>query len=249
MATPEHLVVNHVAVCIPELDPVAMDLFMQELGLRQYDITPENTPQYCYEFRNFQRWYTANDGSADIHIVERPGADLVPETIRRAETVTHWGWGHICIICKTEEQYDTLVHTDWCTRNAGLGRAWLVGPGGVRVELRHPHAENDPEEVRELQEREGLAPAGDAARHRAVLEECLAIVEERDATYGNHWSKYGSKGCTYNARRKVERGWEHLWKSGDEPMDVDDLLDAINYLTRAVIEERDGNRNGKGTWW
>jgi hypothetical protein len=98
---------------------------------------------------------------------------------------------------------------------------------------------------------------GDREKHTVeigyILDEALAIYEERSKLYGDQWRKYGWRGCLYNARRKVERAWEHLWnRETERPTvhdDVDDLLDTINYCAMAIKSVREGNRDGKGGWW
>lgn len=92
---------------------------------------------------------------------------------------------------------------------------------------------------------------------RAILNEAADIYDARHPHYGDQWRKYGWRGALYSARRKVERAWAQLWDAPAEPVDhmsegvnsTDDVLDAIVYLAMAVLEARQGNRDGHGEWW
>lgn len=101
-----------------------------------------------------------------------------------------------------------------------------------------------------------------------VLDQAMAIYNQRDGSYGNQWKKYGWRGALFNARRKVERAWAIWWDAVVDTaeisvwqekkpvrrvavgeLDVDDLLDTIMYCAMAVLEIRGGNRDGEGGWW
>ncbi len=94
-------------------------------------------------------------------------------------------------------------------------------------------------------------------RIRAILNEAADIYDDRHPHYGDQWRKYGWRGALYSARRKVERAWAQLWDAPAEPVEdeeqgtngTDDVLDAIVYLAMAVLEAREGNRDGTGEWW
>ncbi len=91
---------------------------------------------------------------------------------------------------------------------------------------------------------------------RKVLDQAGDIYELRHPNYGDQWKKYGWRGALYNARRKVERAWAQLWNAAEPSPEykedmpgVDDLLDTINYCAMAILEVRNGNRDGTGKWW
>lgn len=109
----------------------------------------------------------------------------------------------------------------------------------------------------------------DVDRLEQVLARAAAIYAERERAYGGQWKKYGWRGAIYNARRKVERAFTTLWNAEPraevtfhpdetttqkpgvfaDPIDVDDLLDTINYCAMAIMQVEDGNRDGAGSWW
>lgn len=93
------------------------------------------------------------------------------------------------------------------------------------------------------------------AEHQDVLDEALAIYKERNARYGDAWRRSGWRGTLTDLRRKIERAWSFLWHAdpeqvdGPDDIDVDDLMDIINYAVFSIRAIREGNRDGHGGWW
>jgi hypothetical protein len=86
--------------------------------------------------------------------------------------------------------------------------------------------------------------------HGAVLLEALRVFQERNAVYKDNWKVSGWRGNLFKLRLKVERAWAVLWDAPPYPisdLDVDDLLDVINYAACTIRCIRDGNRGG--SWW
>jgi hypothetical protein len=98
--------------------------------------------------------------------------------------------------------------------------------------------------------------------------EALAVYKERNARYGDAWRRSGWRGTLTDLRRKIERAWSFLWSAEPrdvvevqawqdadpkpidaDPVDVDDLIDIINYAVFSIRAVREGNRDGYGGWW
>lgn len=80
-----------------------------------------------------------------------------------------------------------------------------------------------------------------------VLEEALAVHEQRQEAYRDNWRRQGWRGSLFKLRLKVERAWDVWWGAEPQPEpDVDDLLDVINYAAMTVVAIREGDRDG--TW-
>lgn len=111
--------IDHVAYTVEDaLDP-ELDSFFLLLGF-----TPMLIDDEPFEKLIPQRWYT-NSGECDVHIVQRENMD--------------WGWQHLCVNSMTEVQFSACLNSEWCVRaRPGSPRIWLVGPGGIRVEVRRP---------------------------------------------------------------------------------------------------------------
>lgn len=114
--------IDHVAYTVDLLEPEHMDAFMAVLGFVPFAI-PDDWPQAAYEGQFNQRWY-CDGGECDVHIVENSAMQ------------DKWRWGHICVQLQGQEQYDAARHSSYCARDNGTGRAWLTGPGEIRVEVR-----------------------------------------------------------------------------------------------------------------
>lgn len=86
-----------------------------------------------------------------------------------------------------------------------------------------------------------------------VLTRAMEIYEERNIKYEDAWKQSGWRGALFDARKKVERAWTHLFYADSvptgDPHDVDDLIDTINYCAFAIRAIEDGNRDGQGGWW
>jgi hypothetical protein len=110
--------------------------------------------------------------------------------------------------------------------------------------------------------------AESAKAQEAVLMEALAVYKERNARYGDAWRRSGWRGTLTDLRRKIERAWSFLWSAEPrdvvevqawqdadpkpidaDPVDVDDLIDIINYAVFSIRAVREGNRDGYGGWW
>lgn len=108
-----------------------------------------------------------------------------------------------------------------------------------------------------------------AQEQYAVLEEALDIYLERHRARGDLWVRYGWRGALHEARVACERAWRR-WFSAEpvvvverrelpidqrEPvshavdLEVDELLDTINYAAMAIRAIRAGNRDGTAGWW
>lgn len=88
--------------------------------------------------------------------------------------------------------------------------------------------------------------------HAAVLHEALAIWKQRQAKYQDNWRHQGMRGNLFKLRWKVERAWMSLWHlplhNVEGTIDVDDLLDSINYAVCAIRLARERNRDGDWFW-
>jgi hypothetical protein len=207
-----------------------------------------------------------------IHLVEEQ------PTASDEINIVDLGLGHFCAII-SRGAYSRALESEWREDIGSLsGRAWMKGPGGIRVEIRpnplgrgEHHADlpgSIPIPVLIAQARthriddmdlSKLSAAGDLPTEdqlRIVFERCLAIFRERNRQHKDSWKREGWRGCLFNLRRKVERGWDHLWSLDPRDLDtdtlhrdVDDLLDSINYGALAVIATEEGNRDGQGGWW
>lgn len=84
--------------------------------------------------------------------------------------------------------------------------------------------------------------------HSEVLDEALRIYVERSQSYGQVWTHYGARANLLNAARKIDRLMESWWRGEGIPAlhkdNLDDAIDAINYLTFFIRCARDGNLTG-----
>ena len=82
-----------------------------------------------------------------------------------------------------------------------------------------------------------------------VLQEAYEIYIERAGKYDDDrtpsWQAFGWRGSVLMVLHKTARIKQLFWKreTSTSP-DVDDLLDAINYLAFSIINLRDGNEYG-----
>ncbi len=100
---------------VPELDK-----FFALLGFTPVTVQDDLVDVHAYEQAQEQRWYT-DGGECDVHIV--------------CKESLYWGWQHFCVKVERPvfEQCRDSIYLD---RDSGSGRIWLVGPGGIRVEVR-----------------------------------------------------------------------------------------------------------------
>jgi hypothetical protein len=234
--------VDHVTYEIPlgHLNDPHWDEFFGYLGMTEVE------PDPVIEKNWRVRWWTDSHGTL-VHIVE---GDLMGFSACR-------GLGHFCIEVD-ENIYQLLKDSEWREQiGSGEQRIWLGGPSGIRVELRphsSPHASHEESDTpREPSTALYARSSGEdpgLADQEAVMIEALNIYRERNRKYKDNWRRYGWRGCLYDLRRKVERAWDLLWNAEDtEQLDVDDLLDVINYAAITVRAVRELNRDGTGRWW
>lgn len=88
-----------------------------------------------------------------------------------------------------------------------------------------------------------------AVEHAQTLEEAAKVMLGRTASYGLVWRQYGALSNLLNAARKIERLMEAWWHgNGEAPAlhkdNLDDAIDAINYLAFFIQCARAGNLTG-----
>lgn len=85
-------------------------------------------------------------------------------------------------------------------------------------------------------------------QHLRPLVEAAETYRERSQSYGQIWSNYGARANLLNAARKIDRLMESWWKGEGIPAlhkdNLDDAIDALNYLTFFIRCARDGNLTG-----
>lgn len=92
--------------------------------------------------------------------------------------------------------------------------------------------------------------AEEAVQHMLVLVEAWRVYMDRDKRYKKGWRDRGWKGNVCDVLRKAVRirsmFWEDNYDVPDnaEEIDVDDLVDQINYSVFSVRNLRDGRRWG-----
>lgn len=87
--------------------------------------------------------------------------------------------------------------------------------------------------------------------HAQTLDEAASVMLGRTASYGLVWRRYGALSNLLNAARKVERLMESWWHGEGVPAlhkdNLDDAVDAINYLAFFIQCARAGNLTGDET--
>ena len=87
------------------------------------------------------------------------------------------------------------------------------------------------------------------ARHAQTLAEALGVMVGRTGSYGLAWRRYGALSNLLNAARKVERLMEAWWDGNGIPAlhkdNLDDAIDALNYLAFFIQCAEDGNLTGE----
>jgi hypothetical protein len=100
-----------------------LDEFMEALGF--YEIETTYTDDWpC-------RWFSDKDSDFQVHITGNELLNDAPD----------WGLAHLCVLVH-QATFDTFKDSVWCVRanpDSRLGRIWVVGPGGIRVELQVEH--------------------------------------------------------------------------------------------------------------
>lgn len=101
-----------------------------------------------------------------------------------------------------------------------------------------------------------IDPEGESVHEQLmVLLNALKINAERQTKYGDNWKRKGWRGALFGARLALERSWDYLWDADPQgfakqerpPIDVDDLLDTINYAAMVIRGINENNRDGE--WW
>lgn len=253
------MIIDHVTYEVPEDSlfnkddgsrrSVFTEFFVDLLGMKEID------PDEGIEGKGWVvRWFE-DDRGFKVHLVE-PKLQLSEAEI---------GLGHFCAVID-RGAYSRALEGAWREDVGSLkGRAWLQGPGGVRVEIRpkpllvdNPHLDISRAAAHRIDDLDPskLVDPGcllTEDQMRVVFERCLRIFDERNKQHNDSWKREGWRGCLFNLRRKVERAWDYLWDYDlaevPDPPDVDDLLDSINYAALAVLAVEEGNRDGKGGWW
>jgi hypothetical protein len=226
--------IDHVTYEVPVghlVDP-SLDEFFKLLEMEE--IKPDHVIEKGWNVR----WFRDQDGF-QIHLVQAlsgTAGQHTPVDLRL---------GHFCAVL-SRSAYQAATESIYVERNAKHSpRAWLRHAGtGIRVEIRPKELAVD-----------SVSDADVNLRLEAVFTRCLAIFRERNKQHKDSWRREGWRGCLFNLRRKVERAWDYLWgfdpylREGLPEIDVDDLLDSINYAALAIIAVEEGNRDGKGGWW
>ena len=101
----------------------------------------------------------------------------------------------------------------------------------------------------ELLEACGIEYNEEVVEQIAVFLTALKLYEERNRTYRNIWETYGALNNLLRAATKVDRSMEIWWHSRDpNPLlhkdNLDDAIDAINYLVFFIRCVRSGNITG-----
>jgi hypothetical protein len=100
----------------------------------------------------------------------------------------------------------------------------------------------------EFLEQYGIPMTEDNVDHLDVLMEAMSLYNERTASYGQIWKQYGATGNLLHAALKTDRMMELWWHGGPKPAlhkdNLDDAIDALNYLTFFIRNARDANLTG-----
>lgn len=86
--------------------------------------------------------------------------------------------------------------------------------------------------------------------HFEFLMKCLKLHNDRTRAYGTVWKRYGALSNLLSAARKVDRLMESWWRRGEghapalHKDNMDDALDAVNYLVFMMRNARAGNVTG-----
>jgi hypothetical protein len=236
---------DHVTYQVPagHLVDASLDEFFKLLEMQE--IKPDDEVEKDWNVR----WFQDKDGF-QIHLVD---------AAEDAAGFVDLKLGHFCAIL-SREGYAAATSSIYLERNSRQSpRAWLRHAGtGLRVEIRpksltmvdNPHIDASAINWGKLQ---SLDPPSED-RIKAVLLEAHEIYVRRNAQHKDSWRREGLRGALFNLRRKVERAWDYLFNADfdfteSRDYDEDDLLDVINYAAIAVLAKREGNRDGKGTWW
>lgn len=108
--------ITHVTYQIPReaYGSPDLDTFMNMLGLEEVPTTYEDDWD-C-------RWFRDQDTAMEVHLTAAPVG-------------VEQGLGHLCVVIP-RGRYTALKNSQWCVRaREGGWRAWLLGPGGLRVEV------------------------------------------------------------------------------------------------------------------
>lgn len=112
--------ITHVTFQIPReaYEDPQLDTFMSLLNMHEIPTT--------YEDNWDCRWFMDNDSPFEVHLTAAPlGVEQ--------------GLGHLCVVVD-EVRYQLLKDSEWCVRaRVGGWRSWLLGPGGLRVEVQSNH--------------------------------------------------------------------------------------------------------------
>jgi hypothetical protein len=97
----------------------------------------------------------------------------------------------------------------------------------------------------------GVEPTTEVQDQLLVFLTALKIFDERDKVYGDTWTTYGGLNNLLRAATKVDRSMEVWWHdsshNGNPLMhkdNLDDAIDAINYLAFFIRCVRSGNITG-----
>jgi hypothetical protein len=109
-------VITHVTFQIPReaYESPELDEFMNVLGLEEIPTTYQDAWD-C-------RWFMDVETTMEVHLTAAPMG-------------VEQGLGHLCVVVN-DQMYRQLGESKWVERKRPGGwRTWLLGPGGLRVEI------------------------------------------------------------------------------------------------------------------
>jgi hypothetical protein len=129
-------VINHVTYHISRdaLAYALLDKFMNLLGFEE--VEPNDKFEHGYQVRWF-RERVKEPSSIEIAL-GGPGQQappLIHFVADGASCDVNLGLGHFCVTGMGEEAYQRAVRSDYCVRESGSGRAWMMY-NTVRAEIR-----------------------------------------------------------------------------------------------------------------
>lgn len=107
------------------------------------------------------------------------------------------------------------------------------------------------ESLEEVLDTFGIEATDDVKEQLVIFLTALRIYDERGKIYGDTWTTYGALNNLLRAATKVDRSMEIWWHDGSNngnPLmhkdNLDDAIDAINYLVFFIRCVRAGNITG-----
>ena len=120
--------INHTTYQVPQDVAFSQEMtdFMAMLGLEEMEVDLKIDPA---DADYTVRWWVDEQGQR-LHVIETTATSEMDPIDQQL--------GHVCIVGLDPERFEQCITSQWLERynlNSWLGRCWLVGPGGVRVEV------------------------------------------------------------------------------------------------------------------